>query len=200
MREIRISDRIRYIEATDTPLSADIGFVEDGGRLWLYDVGDGERAAAGLTGSYRVVLSHFHRDHTGNLPKIRAEELYVSRETYLHAHAGTVVEGERRVGDLRIFSLPSSHCKGCLGLEVAETYAFVGDALYCRVKDGFRVYNAQLLKAEIDVLSDLRSPYLLVSHRPGLIRERAEAIDELRAIYARREKNSPEIRLPFGEE
>ena len=192
---IAISDRISYIEATDDPLSADIGIVRDGGKIWLYDVGNDERAVSGLKGSYRIVLSHFHADHTGNLERLKAEALYVSKETSAHVHAGTVVQSDLTVGGLHIFPLPSSHAKGCLGLETDEGFAFVGDGLYSRVKDGFYVYNATLMKDEIEVLRSLRAEYLLVSHFRGLIRKKADVLKELSEIYAMRSKNDPEIKV-----
>lgn len=193
---IKISDRISYIAASDDPLSADIGIIRDGGTVWLYDVGNGENSIAGLTGSYHVVLSHFHADHAGNIGKIRTEALYVSRDTFRHVHNGTVILSDTYFGSLHIFPIPSSHARGCLGLEVDEMYAFVGDALYCKARDGCRIYNAQLLQNGIRVLEALKAPYLLVSHYQGLIRRKDEALEELKAIYGRREKNSPEIRIP----
>ena len=41
--EIVINDKISYIEATDDPLSADIGIIRDSGRTWLFDVGADRR-------------------------------------------------------------------------------------------------------------------------------------------------------------
>lgn len=199
MSVIWINGSISCLEASEEPLCADIGVIRDGGRVWLYDVGNGEKNVAGLTDEYHIVLSHFHADHSGNIDRVRAAELYVSRETFRHVHRGTVVQSELRIGNVRIFPLPSSHAKGCLGLEVGESYVFVGDALYCKVKDGFYLYNAQLLRDEIEVLRGLRSPYLLVSHYPGLVRRKEDVLEELRAIYERREKNTTEIRIPIEE-
>lgn len=193
MNRIRINDKISYIEASDNPLSADIGIIEDNGSTWLYDVGNGEKSISGLDGSYHVVLSHFHPDHTGNISRVRTGSIYVSRETYAHVQCGTVVNDDLYIGNLHIFPLPSSHTKGSLGLEVDGEYAFIGDALYSKVKDGYYIYNAQLLKNEIQVLSALRAPNLLVSHFKGLIREKVAVIDELRTIYGMREKNTSEI-------
>ena len=195
MDEIRINDRISYIEASDDPLSADIGIIEDNGSTWLYDVGNGEKSICGLDGSYHVVLSHFHPDHTGNISRVRAESVYVSRETYAHVQCGTVVSDDLYIGSLHIFPLPSSHTKGSLGLEVDGEYAFIGDALYSKVEEGCYIYNAQLLKDEIEVLSALRAQYLLVSHFKGLVREKDAVINELKTIYGMREKNTPEIRV-----
>ena len=195
---IEINDTISYIEATDAPLSADVGVIRNGGAVWLYDVGNGEKALSALPGgAYRVVLSHFHADHTGNLDRIPAAALYVSQETYRHVGRGIVVSEALCVGDLRIFPLPSSHAKGCLGLEVGGTYAFVGDGLYSKVRDGCYIYNTQFLRDEIAVLRALWAPNLLVSHRKGLVQARAEALEALEAIYAMREKNFAEIKVPI---
>lgn len=195
MNPIKISDKISYIKASENPLSADVGIINAGGAAWLYDVGNNEDIPKLLRGEYNVVLSHFHADHIGNIGKIRAKELYLSAATYAHVHRGIVVEGDIFTDELHIFPLPSSHAKGCLGLEVDGTYAFVGDALYCKAKDGGYVYNAQLLKDEIAVLKNLSSRYLLVSHHVGFIREKDEVIAELDEIYKRREKNSAYIKI-----
>ncbi len=195
MDAIVIDDRISYIEATEDPLSADIGIIHCNGVIWLYDVGSDERRIASLQGEYNVVLSHFHQDHAGNFGKIGIRTLYVSKETYAHLRQGTIVSTDLYEGDLHVFPIPSSHAKGCLGLEVGGKYAFVGDALYGREKNGRYVYNAQLLKEEIEVLRKLQAPLLLVSHCKGLIRRKDEVIAELNEIYQGRVKGEPLIEI-----
>ncbi|MBO4830844.1 MAG: MBL fold metallo-hydrolase [Oscillospiraceae bacterium] len=192
---VTINDRISYIEATQDPLSADIGIIRDESGVWLFDVGNDADRISGLSGEYNVVLSHFHQDHAGSIDRIRVKELYLSKETYRHIGRGTVVESDVRIGGLHIFPIPSSHTKGSLGLEVDESYAFVGDALYSKVKDGFYVFNAQLLKDEIKVLSGIKAPYFLVSHFKGLIRGKDEVIEELKEIYAMRKKDYSDIKV-----
>ena len=198
MKENIINEKISYIECLDDPLSADIGIIRDGDAVWLYDVGSDERAISELTGNYNVVLSHFHQDHTGNIGKITVKEAFVSDETKRHVQMGTVADRDVYIGNLHIFPLPSSHCKGCLGLEVDEAYAFVGDALYSKFRDGYYIFNTQLVKDEIAVLKSLKAPYLLVSHFKGLIRRRDEVIAELEELYQHRDKNSPEIKIKRG--
>lgn len=188
-----ISEKISYIPCEDSPLSADIGIIRDNGTTWLYDVGDGENRIPELNETCNVILSHFHQDHIGNLDRISVRELFVSKETYAHTHRGTLVTESFSMGNLRIFPIPSSHTKGCLGLEIDETYAFVGDALYSKVKAGHYVYNAQLLQEEIAVLKKLHAPFLLVSHFLGMVRSKEEVLKELEEIYAQRVRNSPEI-------
>ena len=116
MNRIRINDKISYIEASDNPLSADIGIIEDNGSTWLYDVGNGEKSICELDGSYHVVLSHFHPDHTGNISRVRTESIYVSRETYAHVQCGTVVNDDLYIGNLHIFPLPPVIQKAAWGL------------------------------------------------------------------------------------
>ena len=196
MKEIAISDKISYIECSEDPLSADIGIIRDGEETWLFDVGNDIRNLEGLSEKYNIVLSHFHLDHVGSLDHVGIKTLYVSRETQKHVKPqGVIVEEDVTVGNLHIFPLRSSHAKGSLGLEVDGTYAFVGDALYCKAKNGKYCYNAQLLREEIDKLKALKATYLLASHHPGLIRNRDEVIAELEEIYAKREQGNPEIFL-----
>ena len=198
MKENIINEKISYIECSDDPMSADIGIIRDGDAVWLYDVGSDERAISELTGNYNVVLSHFHQDHTGNIGKLNIKEAFVSPETKRHVQMGTVADKDIFVGNLHIFPLPSSHCKGCLGLEVDETYAFVGDALYSKFRDGYYIFNAQLVKDAIAVLKKLKAPYLLVSHFGGMVRCRDEVIAELTELYQHRGKNSQEIKVKRG--
>ena len=195
METRRISDNISYIPATEAPLSADIGIIRDGAGTWLYDVGNDPQAIADLTGKYNVVLSHFHEDHTGNLQKLNIQSLYVSGETRRHTGMGTVVTGDLYFGALHLFPLPSSHCKGCLGLEIDKTYAFVGDALYCKTKNGAYTFSVQLVHDLLAVLKKLTAPDLLVSHFPGMIRPRADVIAEFEALYAMRQPGNNEILL-----
>ena len=198
MKENIINEKISYIECSDDPLSADIGIIRDGDAVWLYDVGSDERAISELTGNYNVVLSHFHQDHTGNIGKLNIKEAFVSPETKRHVQMGTVADRDIYIDNLHIFPLPSSHCKGCLGLEVDETYAFVGDALYSKFRDGYYIFNAQLVKEEIAVLKKLKAPYLLVSHFKGMVRRRNEVIAQLEELYHYRDKNSSEIKVKQG--
>ena len=198
VKEIVINEKISYIECSDDPLSADIGIIRNGDAVWLYDVGSDERAIFELTRNYDVVLSHFHQDHTGNIGKLNIKEAFVSHETKRHVQMGTVADRDIYIDNLHIFPLPSSHCKGCLGLEVDETYAFVGDALYSKFRDGYYIFNAQLVKEAIAVLKKLKAPYLLVSHFKGLVRCRDEVIAELEELYQHRDKNSPEIKIKRG--
>ncbi len=189
----QISNEISYIEASEHPLSADIGIVEKQNETWLYDVGNDRESICSLTGQYHVVLSHFHPDHVGNLEQLTIEKLYVSKYTHDRVGRGIIVEDDIYIDNLHIFPLPSSHAKGSLGLEVDGVYAFVGDALYCKAKAEYDTYNVQLLKEEIEVLKKLKAEYLLISHKNGMVQEKQEVIRQLEELYSHRDKASSEI-------
>ncbi len=193
MRIKKISNKIRYIEASNDPLSADIGIVQAQNGIWLYDVGNDRNSILSLTERYHVVLSHFHLDHIGNLDQLNIENLYVSKFTFEHIGRGIIVEDDMYVGNLHIFPLPSSHTKGSLGLEVNNMYAFIGDAIYSKSTAEYYIYNAQQVKEEIEVLKKLKAKYLLVSHFKGMVRSKDEVVKELEDIYSRRKESSPEI-------
>ncbi len=189
----QISNDIKYIEASDNPLSADIGIVQNKNGIWLYDVGNDRNSIIPLTGKYNVVLSHFHLDHVGNLEQLNIENLYVSPFTFDHVGKGIVVRDDIYVDNLHIFPLPSSHTKGSLGLEIDETYAFIGDAIYSKSNAEYYIYNAQLLKEEIEVLKKLKAKYLLISHLKGMIMNKDKVVQNLEDIYSVRDKSSSEI-------
>ena len=198
--EIKINDKISYIEANDNPLSADIGIIKANDFTYLFDVGNGFKNIDTLKETYNVILSHFHLDHIGNINLLKINKLYCSKETYKHLPREVsekceviIVDNELIIDNLRIFVIPSSHAKGCLGLEIDETYTFLGDATYCNFKNNHLSYNAQLLNEEINVLKKLKSKYLLISHYNGLIRNKEDVIKELEVIYSSRERNNPYI-------
>ncbi len=189
----QITNEISYIEATNDPLSADIGIIKTENAVWLYDVGNDKNSILPLTGQYHVVLSHFHSDHVGNLDQLNIDHLYVSRFTFERIGKGTVVEDDIYLEKLHIFPLPSSHTEGSLGLEVNEEYAFIGDAIYSKSNAEYYIYNAQKLKEEIKVLKKLKAKYLLISHRKGMLMTKEEVLQQLEEIYSSREGSSSEI-------
>lgn len=198
MELLKITDRISYFPHRESPLSADVGIIRWDDELWIYDVGSTEEIAAAinaLPGHKNVVLSHFHPDHTGNLDRVMYDVLYAGAFTCKRLGLGTAVE-DHLVFDngIHLFCLPSSHAKGCVGLEYGD-YAFLGDATYTTVKDGQIAYNAGILKEQITVLKSLRADLLLLSHSEPFARHKTEVISQLEEIYSLRSSNSPYIFL-----
>lgn len=197
MMEIRkITERISYFPAAETPLSADVGVIRCTGELWIFDVGSTEEMAAAVNdipGQKNVVLSHFHPDHTGNVGRVGYGTLYAGAFTCRRLGIGTTVDDHLYFENgVHIFPLPSSHAKGCLGLEY-EDYAFLGDATYSTMKDGKAAYNAGVLQALLAVLKSLHASWFLLSHREPFVHPKAEVIAQLEEIYSRRSRHAPYI-------
>ena len=165
---IYIAEHLSYIKASDNPLSADVILVEGEEYLYVFDVGNNEQVAEYLNSlpkKKRVILSHFHTDHMGNLGRVKWESVYFGANTekyfqqYIPDYVAqrvfpryvTVVDVVK-IQDgvsLEIHHTPNSHAKGSLLLQVNEEYIFIGDSLYSKVDGENYVYNAQLLKEEI---------------------------------------------------
>ena len=189
---IKICDRISYIKASEEPLSADVGIIEEDKFVWLFDLGCSDDAAEEINGiekPKKAVISHFHPDHMGNLERVGIAEVYLGANTFKYTKCGMVVDKDVFIGDgvkIHIFPLPSSHAKGSVGMEIGE-YAFLGDGTYATMKQGVVCYNASVLKEEITVLKSLSAKYFLLSHDEKFIRNREEVITELEEIYSKRD-------------
>lgn len=219
---IHLTDEISYLQATEKPLSCDVVFIkpksqnsnkdkdenenEDENTTWIFDVGSNKKflkTIKQIKGKKNIVLSHFHPDHILNLPFIKLkndDNLFVGKYTKKYTFKGTVVSGisdfqvlsEEEKAKPIIFELPSSHAKSCLCL-LYKDYCFTGDATYCKELFPRHTYNAQLLKAEIEVLEKLPCKYFCLSHDKQFIFPKEEIIELHKKIYSRAEKNNPTI-------
>lgn len=200
--EYRIADKISRLPACRNPLSSDVGLIRGDRFLWLFDVGaspDTAREICSLPGEKAVILSHFHADHSANLAQIQFERLYAGAYACKKFGMGTPVDRDILVEDgisLHLFPLPSSHAKGCVGLEINGEYAFVGDGLYGAFLENDRqFYNVSLLHDEIRTLKSLSAEYLLLSHDKKFLYSRQDLLFELQEIYKKRQKDNPNIYL-----
>lgn len=232
---IKISDRISYIKASDAPLSADVILVDGRDYLYVFDVGNHEQVAAYLNSlpkKKRVILSHFHTDHMGNIGRIQWENVFFGANTekyFQHyipdyaaqrfselpsALAGALAgeaDGEVQtlsryvtvfdsvnISDgvtIEIYHVPNSHAKGSLLLQVDGEYIFIGDSLYAKAEGENYVYNAQLLKEEIELLKKLSGSQIFSSHENRPLKAKAGVLRFLEQIYAKREKKDAYIRV-----
>ena len=81
---IFITEQISYIKASDNPLSADVIFIEGQEYLYVFDVGNNGQVADyinSLSKKKRVVLSHFHTDHMGNIGRVAWETVFFGANT-----------------------------------------------------------------------------------------------------------------------
>lgn len=201
----RINEKIEYIKASMSPLSADVGIVKDGNNTFIYDVGRCRECIEylnGLPGYKIVVISHFHGDHMENIYDIEFNELYVGRETYKHLDierfvSGKVIiveaKGKIELGNIVIKAISSTHSKGALVLSVDDEYTFVGDAFYPIYKGEEKMYNVTKLKEMICEVEAMDSTAFLLSHRKKYVFSKMTICKHLKSIYNRRKTNSPYI-------
>lgn len=205
MKLITLSPKIFYLPATAPPLSADVGIIKLDNVTWIFDVGSNDDALKlvnGIEEEKRIVLSHFHADHTGNLSRILINEkckIYgggFTNKKFNSADTQIVTVDKDLYFDegIHLFTVPSAHAKGCVGLEY-EDFAFLGDSTYCDVKDGKAVYNAGQLQGLITTLKGLNAGKLLLSHNEPLECGREEEIAKLEEIYSLRKKDEAYIYL-----
>ena len=220
----KISETIEYIEAVDTPLSAEVCFVHGNGELFVFDAGCGEDVLSETLGAIKaaarpvsVILSHFHTDHVENISRMPYDRLFVSGYTakqlskkgYFSVDdkrivivpekeplsVGTTAENE----DIIVRALPSSHSKGSLMME-AGSFAFLGDGAYPMTKNGERVYNNTCLNEEINTLKQIKADTCFLCHVFEKPKTRIWVVNRMQIIYSHRDKDSafvPEGKTPI---
>lgn len=231
IERIYITEQISYIKASQNPLSADVILVDGKDYLYVFDVGNNEQVAEYINEipkKKRVILSHFHTDHMGNIGRVEFERVYFGAATekfFCHyiedyetqrsqklpeAIARTLQEGDPEhaipryislsdpvtISDgisVEIYPVPNSHAKGGLLMQVNDEYIFIGDSLYSKVEGSYFVYNAQLLKEEIELLKKLSAGQVFSSHEERPLKAKTGVIRFLEQIYEKREKDSPYI-------
>lgn len=187
--EYIIDKKIEYLPSSEKPLSAEVFIVHMTDATYVFDVGASDEALETvnqITSPKRIVISHFHEDHMGNIKRINLQQedvVYGGDFTGKKVPEAVVVKERISMGpDVDIFPIPSSHSKGCLGLRCGE-YAFLGDSTYAFRKDGQIAYNVSVLHETIRVLEELPAQKFVLSHKLPEIREKESVLNELREIY-----------------
>ncbi len=164
----RLTDRITYLPASDDPLSADVFLIRGDRRTYVYDVGSNDEACALLRDLPEppvIILSHFHRDHTGNIGRVPTEMVYVGARTRKQLGVGVLVEAPLRIEDgvtLDIRPCVSPHVPGALILTVDGAHTLIGDLAYARPGEGQGEARGMLR-----ALAALDTAYFVQSHALG---------------------------------
>lgn len=241
-----LQSRILHLPASmpseTSPLSADVYAIRGETAWWIFDVGACDEAVDFINNLPRdgvapgtaqhlhqdaaplkknIVISHFHRDHFFNLPRVHFDNLFVGRETFRHcdenirARSGTqVVESPLQFEDglkFHIEPIPSSHAKGSLMLTVDDdvpdrdccseqsrgAIAFLGDSTYPTVNhNGPDFYNVQLLYQQIQFLKGCLAQRFVMSHRRFSPLEKETVLQLLENFYAMRQSHKNVIEVP----
>jgi len=200
MKVISLTKNFSYIPATEEPFTADVVFIRTKDCTWIYDAGTTVEISDyinSIQGQKNLVLSHFHSDHTANIPRIKCDQIYCGKETFKHINQGNIVLEEMNFDDgIKIGLIPNSHAKGSIYLECGD-YIFLGDATYSAFKNEGRSYNSQLLLEEIKFLEKRQVQFCCLSHDPVFAIPRTKVISKLKKVYGLRTDNNPEIKILF---
>lgn len=160
-----VNNVIRYIPSSNDPLSADVYFIEGERCTYIFDVGNNEhsqKAVSEIKKDKIIILSHFHKDHIGNIDKLDYKELYLGKQTYEKVGKGTVVRDPLTIDDgirLNIRHCPSPHAKGSLIVTVDNEYTFIGDLYYTKPD-----YDRNLAHMMLKNLEEVDTRYFVISH------------------------------------
>ena len=161
----QLSGRIRYIPASDQPLSADVFIIEGDTAFYVFDVGCNDAAFEAIAALHKpvtVILSHFHRDHAGNMSRLMPQQTLAGARTMKYIAQGTLVDKPLTIRDgvvIEVQPCVSPHAPGCLIATVDGEYTFIGDLHYARPGTG-----QGEAKGMLNVLKRLQTRWFVVSH------------------------------------
>ena len=161
-----ISRKIKYLPTTNDPLSADVYCIEGDKYCYVYDVGNDDRSLQYINqiGKEKVVvLSHHHKDHTGNIVGLHYRDLYVGKKTYEVIGKGIVVEDTLTINDgvrIDVIHCTSPHTDGSLIITVDNEYTLIADLYFTRPP--FDTVKALKM---LESLRNVDTKYFVISHQ-----------------------------------
>jgi len=161
-----IGKRIKYLPATNDPLSADVYCVEGNEYCYIYDVGNNENSLHYINqlGKEKVVvLSYHHKDHTGNIVDLHYRDLYVGKKTYEVIGKGIIVEDKFTINDgvrIDVIHCTSPHTDGSLIITVDNEYTLIADLYFTRPP-----FDKDKAMKMIESLRDIDTKYFVISHQ-----------------------------------
>ena len=161
-----ISGKIKYLPATNDPLSADVYCIEGDKYCYVYDVGNDDRSLRYINqiGKEKViVLSHHHKDHTGNIVDLHYRDLYVGKKTYESIGKGIIIEDKLTINDgvkIEIAHCVSPHTDGSLIITVDNEYTLIADLYFTRPP-----FDEEKAMKMIDFLRNIDTQYFVISHQ-----------------------------------
>ena len=161
-----ICKRIKYLPATIDPLSADVFCIEGDQYCYVYDVGNNDRSLQYINQISKekiVILSHYHKDHTGNIVGLHYRDLYVGKKTYEIIGKGIIVEDALTINDgvrIDVSHCVSPHTEGSLIITVDNEYTLIADLYFTRPP-----FDEEKAMKMIDFLRNIDTQYFVISHQ-----------------------------------
>ena len=160
-----IGKRITYLPATNDPLSADVYLINGDKYCYIYDVGNNENSLHYINQLCKekvVILSHYHKDHTGNIADLYYRDLYVGKKTHESIGKGIIVEDKLTINDgvkIEIAHCISPHTDGSLIITVDNEYTLIADLYFTRPP-----FDKNKAMKMLEFLRDIDTKYFVVSH------------------------------------
>lgn len=164
----QLHPRIRRIPAGEEPLSADVFIIEGDARCYVFDVGANDEAYAAISALEKpvwVILSHFHRDHIGNMVRLAPEKVLAGARTCKYVPGATQLDAPLTIRDgveLTLRPCVSPHAPGCLIATVDGELTLIGDLHYARPGTG-----QGEAKGMLNVLKKVETRWFVPSHQNG---------------------------------
>ena len=161
-----IGEKIKYLPATNDPLSADVYCIEGDEYCYVYDVGNNDRSLQYINQISKekvVVLSHHHKDHTGNIAGLHYRDLYVGKKTHESIGKGIIIENKLTINDgvkIEIAHCVSPHTDGSLIITVDNEYTLIADLYFTRPP-----FDKEKAMKMIDSLRSIDTKYFVISHQ-----------------------------------
>lgn len=162
----QIGERINYLPATNDPLCADVFGIDGDQYCYVYDVGSDERSLRYINQLDKekvVVLSHFHKDHTGNIDGIHYRDLFVGKKTYEAIGKGIIIEDTITINDgvkIEIAHCVSPHTDGSLIITVDHEYTLIADLIFTRPP-----FDMDKAMKMLESLRNIDTKYFVISHQ-----------------------------------
>ena len=180
-----IGKRIKYLPATNDPLSADVYLVDGDKYCYIYDVGNNENSLHYINqlGKEKIViLSHHHKDHTGNIADLYYRDLYVGKKTHESIGKGIIIEDKLTINDgvkIEIAHCLSPHTDGSLIITVDNEYTLIADLYFTRPP-----FDKEKAMKMIDSLRSIDTKYFVISHQEdGKVIPKDKLIVELTVYF-----------------
>ncbi len=161
-----ISNKIAYLPAVDDPLSADVYFIEGKKNCFIFDVGNNEDSLHHINRIKQpkvFILSHYHKDHVGNIEHVDYHDLYVGKETHDAVGKGKIVTETVTIDDdvkIEIIPCSSPHTEGSLIINIDNQYTLIADLYFTRPP-----FDQEKIKKMLDSLQQIDTKYFVVSHQ-----------------------------------
>lgn len=182
---IVLTKKIKYLPASSNPLSADVFFINGDRYCYIFDVGNNDESLYCINQISKekvIFLSHYHKDHVGNIDHITYNDLYVGKKTYEVIGKGEIIEDTLTLNDgikIEIFHCPSPHTDGSLIINIDNEYSLIADLFFTRPP-----FDMEKAIQMLDFLKHLRTNYFVISHQEDKkIVPKEKLIEELSTYF-----------------